>query len=117
MKSNGGNQRNSCGPKLALVASLLAGFGCGPVGTESIAQEEQAAVTSITTWSQLQAITFDGNYRLDASLDASGKSWTPISFNGTFDGNNKTISNLKLNMGGDVGFFQSPNVWRARSKP
>ena len=50
---------------------------------------------------------------LDSDIDMSGENWEPIGgvndpwrFNGTFDGQNHTISNMKIDRNGDnVGFF------------
>ena len=50
---------------------------------------------------------------LDSDIDMSGENWEPIGgvndpwrFNGTFDGQNHTISNMKIDGNGDnVGFF------------
>ena len=44
---------------------------------------------------------------LNADIDLNGETWTPIaSFAGTFDGNNYTISNFKLDStNADAGFF------------
>ena len=50
---------------------------------------------------------------LDSDIDMSGENWEPIGgvndpwrFNGTFDGQNHTISNMKIDSNGDnVGFF------------
>ena len=51
--------------------------------------------------------------RLNADIDLNNENWTPIgsnetnSFNGTFDGRNHTISNLKIDGGSssNIGFF------------
>lgn len=114
MKRDGGTLSGTIARRTALVAALLGSYGCGPadaVDESDLLGEtaEAAGPTSITRWDQLTAMVSNGNYRLDASLDANGKSWTPISFNGTFDGNNKTISNLTVNVAGDAGFFVSLN--------
>lgn len=62
--------------------------------------------------------TFSGKtITLGADIDLGGKEWTPIGtvsnkFQGTFDGNRKTISNLKITRGleniaqnNNIGFF------------
>jgi hypothetical protein len=71
----------------------------------------------ISTLGQLRAMTLTGNYRLANNIDASptggaGQQFVPIGspfnpFRGTFDGNNKTINNLRINTGGGwyVGLF------------
>lgn len=57
---------------------------------------------------------------LTAAVDLSGKAWTPIGtktapFKGTFDGGNKVISNLKVDMPSDryaglFGFLEKPGT-------
>ena len=56
--------------------------------------------------------TFEGKtIELTDDIDLSNTEWTPIgnesgkAFAGTFDGNNKTISNLKITGGGYIGLF------------
>ena len=45
--------------------------------------------------------------QLTADIDLGNEEWVPISkFNGTFDGDNHTISNLKVVGTGNVGFFK-----------
>ena len=47
-------------------------------------------------------------FKLMENIDMGGKEWTPISgFKGTFDGNGKTISNVKIvkTVGSNMGFF------------
>ena len=49
-------------------------------------------------------------FKLMNDIDLGGRDWTPIhEFNGTFDGNSKTISNLKIteSVGKNMGFFGS----------
>lgn len=50
---------------------------------------------------------------LDADIDMTGRTWTPIEkvFNGTFDGQGNTISNLTIKGTEKVGFFGS--AWLA----
>ena len=44
--------------------------------------------------------------RLLADIDLAGVAWTPVDFCGTFDGNGKTISNLKVQVSSTyAGFF------------
>lgn len=102
---------------LTLVALLLGSVGCGSAESESevepIGQSTHALGSSkprvdITGWSGpngLTSMVSDGNYRLTADINASGKTWTPMQFTGTFDGNGRTISNLTINVAGDAGFF------------
>lgn len=56
----------------------------------------------------------DGSFTKDitlmADIDLGNEEWTPLgssehSFNKTFDGNNKTVSNLKVEESGEAGFF------------
>ncbi|MBU5458746.1 S-layer homology domain-containing protein, partial [Oscillibacter sp. MSJ-31] len=76
--------------------------------------------TKIATPDQLKAFAADVNggadyagkfIKLTADIDLSNTEWTPIgnesgkAFAGTFDGNNKTISNLKITGGGYIGLF------------
>ena len=55
--------------------------------------------------------TYEGKtVKLTADIDLAGKEWAPIGtaehpFSGTFDGNNKTISNLKITAGNYAGLF------------
>lgn len=120
MKSNSkiSNQPGKVG--LALIALLLGSAGCGAAGSEyeegseseSLRQSTQALGSTkprvdISTWNGLVNMVSDGNYRLTANIDASGKTWTPKHFTGTFDGNGRTISNLTINTSGDAGFFAS----------
>src|SRR5688572_23445828 len=109
------NQPSRAG--LALVALLLGSVGCGSAETEvesePILQSTQALGSSkpredISEWGGQDGLTSmvsDGNYRLTADINASGQTWTPMAFSGTFDGNGRTISNLTINVAGDAGFF------------
>jgi hypothetical protein len=95
-----------------VVASLFGSLGCGAADFESeqVGETQEAAgPIPITKWDDLVAMGTSGSYRLDVNLNASGKTWTPKSFTGTFDGNGKTISNLTINVAGDTGFFVSTN--------
>jgi hypothetical protein len=109
MNINGGKCGSRFGAGVAVVASLLGVAGCGPAGfeseSESIGQTQEAA--TISNWDGLVAMGTSGSYTLTASINASGKTWTPKSFSGTFDGGGKTISNLTINADGDAGFFTS----------
>lgn len=108
----------------ALVAPLVLIIGCAVaplssegenlVDTETTSESTQALGSTkmrvdISTWNGLVAMVSDGNYRLTADINASGKTWTPKDFSGTFDGNGKTISNLTINVAGDAGFFKYLN--------
>src|SRR6188508_3733 len=110
MKSNRGILNQSSRAGLALVALLLGGVGCGSAESESeaepIGQSTHALGSSkprvdISSWSGpngLTSMVSDGNYRLTADINASGQTWTPMQFTGTFDGNGRTISNLTINV-------------------
>jgi hypothetical protein len=106
MKMNGGNRGYWLGARVAIVASLLGGFGCGSgdFGSEPI--EQSAEAVSVGDWNALVAMGTTGTYTLTANIDANGKTWTPKDFSGTFDGGGKTISNLTINVQGDAGFFK-----------
>ena len=74
---------------------------------------------TVATDEQLKAFAADVNggadyagkiIKLTADIDLAGKEWAPIGtaehpFSGTFDGNNKTISNLKITTGNYAGLF------------
>lgn len=107
---------------LAMVSMMLLAAGCtGAAGDEALLEGEEVGSseqalgstnptpTGITTWNDLVGMQAGGNYRLDADINASGKTWTPKDFNGTFDGAGKTISNLTINVSGDAGFFKYLN--------
>jgi hypothetical protein len=102
---NGGKRGSQCGVAVVVLASLLGGFGCGSADfeTESVGQTAEAA--TIGDWAGLVGMGTTGNYTLTANINASGKTWTPKDFSGTFDGGGKTISNLTINVAGDGGFF------------
>lgn len=75
--------------------------------------------TKIATAEQLMAFAANVNngadysgkvVKLTADIDLAGEEWAPIGtaehpFSGTFDGNNKTISNLKITTGNYAGLF------------
>jgi hypothetical protein len=105
MNKNGGKRWSGFGVPVAIFASLLGGFGCSSADfeTESIGQTAEAA--TIGDWAGLVAMGTSGSYTLTANINASGKTWTPKDFSGTFDGGGKTISNLTINVAGDGGFF------------
>jgi hypothetical protein len=88
---------------VAVAASVFGGLGCGAAGTEETVSEVHEPL-SMSTWNQLVAMPTTGSHTLTANIDAAGKTWTPKTFSGTFDGGNKTISNLTINGG---SFFSS----------
>jgi len=110
--------------RAAFLAPLYFSLGCAVepldvqeadlADAESLRDSQQAlgstkARVDVSTWNGLVAMAADGNYRLTADINASGKSWSPKYFSGTFDGNGKTISNLTINVSGDAGFFSFLN--------
>lgn len=111
MKMNGGNRGYCLGARVAIVASSLAGFGCGSadLGSEHLGQTAEAL--NIGSWTALTQMSTAANvsYTLTADIDASGKTWTPKDFQGIFDGANHTISNLTINVPtwNQGGFFTS----------
>jgi hypothetical protein len=98
MKMNGGNRGYWLGARVTIVASLLAGFGCGSADLEPEPIEQTAEAVDIGSWNALVAMGTTGSYTLTADINASGKTWTPKDFSGTFDGKGKTISNLTINV-------------------
>ena len=55
-----------------------------------------------------------GSYTLTTNIDATGKTWTPKSFSGTFDGGNRTISNLTVSNGGFFLFLDNATIKNVR---
>ena len=63
------------------------------------------AVKEISTEEELFAIQPNGDYKLVADIRLT-KTWQPIDFYGTFDGNGKTLSGLRVRSAAEfVGFF------------
>lgn len=116
------------GAALAFVVFTIE--GCGPEYdgaafheeavdelTEALGSTEAPQV--ITTLAQLRAMTVTGNYVLGNDINAwqtnqPGQQFVPIGspfnqFRGTFDGNNKTISNLRIDTNGGwyTGMFSA----------
>ena len=97
---------------LSLLLAVLFVFAAFPVTFASAAD-----VIEISDASQLAAIGINenyplsGSYKLTKNISLSGyDSWTPIgqssAFSGTFEGNGKTISGLKVNISGTyAGLF------------
>jgi len=85
---------------------LLVGFGCGQEGPADEVETVTSAL-NVGSMSQLAAMGTTGSYVLTANLNASGTTWTPKTFSGTFDGGNHTISNLTIDVsnGFNAGFF------------
>jgi hypothetical protein len=106
MKMNGGNRGYRLGVRIAIAASLLGGFGCGSAELESEPVGQTTEAVSIGDWNGLVGMGTSGTYTLTENINATGKTWTPKDFSGTFDGGGKTISNLTINVEGDAGFFR-----------
>jgi hypothetical protein len=100
---------------LAMAASLFGSAGCEQAEPEESAQVMSALGSTqtqetIDNWTEFTQMVPGGNYLLTVDLNAAGKAWNPISFTGTFDGGNKTISNLTINStGSGSGFFKEMN--------
>jgi hypothetical protein len=78
----------------------------------------------IGTYSEFQLINkaLSGSYRQEANLDLLNIEWTPIGrssspyFNGTFEGNNYTIANLKISGNNNtIGLFGQSNSGTIRN--
>lgn len=52
--------------------------------------------TKISSASDLQKMTKDGNYILERDIDMKGVNWRPIEFKGVLEGNNHKIINLEI---------------------
>jgi hypothetical protein len=97
---------------LAMAASVLGSSGCEQAEPE-VAQVTTAlgssqAQQTVDNWTELTQMVSGGNYLLTTDLNASGQSWNPIDFTGTFDGGGKIISNLTVNStGSGAGFFRN----------
>ena len=74
-------------------------------GTYAIKTTEDLKL--INKYKDLGFLTGTYTFVLGADLDLLAQSWTPINFNGTFDGNGYEISNLTINntTGGNIGLF------------
>jgi hypothetical protein len=70
-----------------------------------------SGATSVTTAAGLQAMTAGNHYSIDANINMSGESWTPLDWSSAasqtvVEGNGHTISNLSKSSGGDdIGFI------------
>jgi hypothetical protein len=121
-------RRGAIAIALASAALTFGSAGCGEIagdepnhieeiGEKTAALGSTESLQMISTLAQLRAMTLTGNYRLANNIDASptggaGQQFVPIGspfnpFRGTFDGNNKTINNLRIDTGGGwyVGLF------------
>lgn len=89
-----------------LVISLLTSVFCAiPVSADDT-PAETVPVTEISTVDGLKAVAnnLSGSYKLTADIDLGGAAWTPFGeFNGTFDGNGKTISNFTITADSSYG--------------
>jgi len=90
--------KNLTGGLCAVLATSMLSLGCGgPIPDEDISQSREAI--NVSTWAGLVAMGTTGSYVLTANINAAGKTWTPKTFSGTFNGGNFTISNLTINNG------------------
>jgi hypothetical protein len=105
-----------------LVGAWAAGCGAAPGESfeEPIAQNEERAVTTITTLAQLRAMPLNCECVLGANINANatqtaGQEFVPIGnvftpFTGSFDGAGFTINNLKIKQGlATTGLFSATN--------
>lgn len=91
--------------KVALSAPLVLALGCAVeaasdqdlLAIEDVQSAEQAANESIpiSSWNDLVNMGSTGTYHLTQDIDATGKTWTPKEFTGTFDGRKKKSRNLR----------------------
>ncbi len=102
---------------IAFTVALVLVVGIIPASI--FAADEAPAVTEIGTLDELKALrdevnngnTFAGKtFKLTADIDLLGEEWTPIGnptnwFQGNFDGDGHTISNLKITSGEYAGLF------------
>jgi hypothetical protein len=115
MKSVKAAMARCLGTAAVAAISVVGGAGCGAVDAEGIDKVTHAIGSTeglqyIDNWTQLTQMTETGNYLLRVNLNASGKTWTPKLFRGTFDGGGLTISNLSIDTSADparphAGFF------------
>src|SRR3954451_18782388 len=95
-----------------LATLALVSAGCGQEGPTEAVEQTTGAIGSteqqrtIGSWNGLTQMTSTGTYLLTANWDGTGKTWTPKTFSGTFDGGNHTISNVTIDVSNDfnVGF-------------
>ena len=67
----------------------------GNANNQKVAASDINANGEIFTAAQLAAITTGKNYKLMADIDINNQAWNTPSLNGNFDGNGKTINNIK----------------------
>src|SRR5688572_33358244 len=84
---------------LVVAASSLVSFGCGAAVSDEEPVSQLREAINISNWGELVAIGETGSYTLTANINAAGRTWTPKTFSGTFDGGNRTISKLTINSG------------------
>lgn len=95
---------------VATLATIVAGgLGCGATEADDDISATHDAL-NVGGWSQLVAMGTTGSYVLTANIDATGKTWTPKDFSGTFDGGRFTISNLKSTNGGFFAHLNNATV-------
>ena len=104
------NQKRFLALFLSILMLLCANYSAFPV---IAAAAEEAKTIEITTADELQNINnnLKANYVLANDIDLSGRDFTPIgntdsgAFEGSFDGNGHTISNLDVFSGKYAGLF------------
>lgn len=72
---------------------------CGTIPDVTVGKpaEDYKDAQTIYTATQLALMKTNGNVTLKANIDLNDKAWKPITYTGTvFDGNKKTIRNLKI---------------------
>jgi len=89
----------------------------GALGSQDELNPNTSGVYEIHTTLGLYNMAKNANkgysFKLMANIDLNGADWTPVLFKGNFDGNGKTISNMKITKGvtstyadgTDMGFF------------
>jgi len=89
---------------IVFAASILGSIGCGAAEPDESVGKVTSAL-NISSWDDLvNNLGTTGTYTLTQDIVATGKTWLPKSFSGTFDGGNHTISGLSINNG---SFFYS----------
>jgi len=97
-----------------MLMGLLGGCGGSQPEDFDTAQKITSALGStqaqrtVANWNELVSkMAPTANLLMTQDIDAIGKTWTPNTFSGTFDGGNHTISNLTIvvSNGFNAGFF------------
>lgn len=110
--SDGNEWKRRSGNTVALTAGHILNLGNITPGEFKEVVHISTAESLIQWTKRTDKLTTD--VVLDADIDMSGKTWTPVGssmtagegYFGNFDGNGKTIHNLNINnVSGNVGFF------------